>query len=300
MAIDEDLVALLPSGADAVIDADMAQLRDWPAARRIWTRLSPRVHARLGALGFDPFDDADFIAIALRGAGTDSAELTVIARGRLDPARLRAALTDAEGPSEEVSYHGTRVVDGARSAVAMLTERTAAFGSRVEVRRAIDVALGNDEGLRRGDADRTVRAAFERSPEAKSGRPAVVAALVPPPALHARLAENHLPVELIDWLSVAIAVGDGIDIGVVAAAHSLSAADQLGVRLRLQLDELKSQATVRLLGLGQFVDVVQIGKKKSEVHLAFRLEQVGFDRLAARLEKMLGRVADAASARGDR
>lgn len=295
--VDEDLVALLPSGAEAVIDIDVAQLRRWPPARRLWRLLSDSAHARAGRLGFDPLDDADLLAVALRGAGTESVELTLIARGRFDPAHLRAALAQGEG-AEEIEYHGSRLVDGARSALAMITERSAVFGSRVEVRRVVDVALGNDEGLRRGDADRTLRDALRRSPEAKDGRPAIIAALLPPPALHARLAENHVPVELIDWISVAVAVGDGIDIGVVAAARDPARADQLAARLRLQLDDLKVLPSVRALGLAPFVEVVRIGKKNNEVHLAFRLEQQRFDRLVARLGKMF-HFATAAAGGGD-
>ena len=47
--IDEDLLALLPSGADAVVDVDMEQLRSWPPARRFLELLPREARARLAA-----------------------------------------------------------------------------------------------------------------------------------------------------------------------------------------------------------------------------------------------------------
>src|SRR5207244_858596 len=113
---------------------------------------------------FDPLGDLDLAAASLTGAGTDRAELVLIVRGRLDEARLRDALAARDGGAAAVEYHGGRLVEGEHEAFALLTARTAAFGSRGEVRRVIDVALGNDEGLRRAAADRSLLEVLGRAP----------------------------------------------------------------------------------------------------------------------------------------
>ena len=280
---DDDLVGLLPSGADAVIDVDVAQLSAWPAARRLLGDGAGGLAAKLGRHGFAPLDDLDALAAALRGAGTDGAEATLLVRGRLDGARIERAL----GGAAPVQFHGVRLLDGEDASLALLTARAAVFGSPVEVRRAIDVLLGNDEGLRAGDADRVLREALGRAPAAKQGRPAVRAAWRPSPALLAQLEGTHWPVELVDWVAVAIALGDGIDVGVVAGARDRARADELQRRVELELADLRAQPSLRALGVADALGEVKLGRKPDELHLALRLDQAHFDRLAARLANLL-------------
>jgi hypothetical protein len=55
--------------------------------------------------------------------------------------------------------------------------------------------------------------------------------------------------------------------------------------------ELKTQATVRLLGLSPYIEPFMVVAKDSEVHVAYRLTERRVDQLVTRLEQMqaLGR-----------
>ncbi|MSP62054.1 MAG: hypothetical protein EXR72_17320 [Myxococcales bacterium] len=289
-AIDEDLVGLLPSGAEAVLDVDVAQLRAWAMTARLRAALPEGTRARIDGLGFDPIADLDLAAAAVTGAGSDGIEVTWLLRGRTDIARVRTALARAEEPLLEVEYHGIRMWEGDGRACASITARTVAVGSRTEVRRVIDVALGNEAGLQ-GDG---LAALLPRAPAAKSGRPAVIAALHPPAPLRERLAAAGVAIDLIHWVVVAIAVGDGIDIGLVAGARDAAGANDLTARMRLRLDDLKAQPLVRLLGLAPFLDVIRLATKRDELHGALRLDQARLDRLLVRLERLFELASGAA------
>src|SRR5438105_3640683 len=94
--IDEDQLALLPAGADAVVDLDLEQLRTWAPARRFFALLPRDAHEQLGKLGIDPWSDIDGIVLALSGLGTDQPAATLLLRGDLDPEKLAAGLTAGE------------------------------------------------------------------------------------------------------------------------------------------------------------------------------------------------------------
>ena len=61
--------------------------------------------------------------------------------------------------------------------------------------------------------------------------------------------------------------------------------------MKQRAGELKTQATVRLLGLAPYVEPFIVVAKESEVHVAYRLTETRVDQLVTRLEQMqpLGR-----------
>ena len=61
--------------------------------------------------------------------------------------------------------------------------------------------------------------------------------------------------------------------------------------MKKRAGELKSQVTVRLLGLVPFVEPFVVIAKESEVHVAYRLPESRVNQLVTRLEQMqsLGR-----------
>jgi hypothetical protein len=282
-AIDDDLLALLPSGAEAVLDLDVAQLRGWPGLARLREDL-PEAWTQLGRFGIDPLADLDAMAVGFTGLGGEAASAVVVGRGRIDAARLEAALA-SEGPVERAEYHGSFVSDGAGRALALVTPRAAAFGSKGDVRRVVDVALGNDEGVRK--ADRAIVGALRRAPGAKRGRPAVLAALLVGDGLRAKLQEAGIAGELVESITLAAAVGDGVDIGVVASAHDAKEGQELSKRVQERLEDLRRQPSLRVLGIAPYVDDVKMGIQNEEVHLGFRLGPKRFDDLVARLERLV-------------
>ncbi len=280
--IGEDLLALLPGGADAVIDVDVAQLDGWPTARRLLALMPADGRARLATLGDDPLAQIAALAVGVYKAGTPEAETVALARGTLDWERLAARGTVGE-------YHGATVVDGAGDSIARITPTVLAFGSRAGVRRVCDVAHKDDDGFRTAAVDKALREALAHAPTAKLGRPALMAALVPTQTLREKLrAEKWESASDLDWAALSFAVGDGFDVGIVAGARGPIEAATLAKTAKTRAGELKTQATVRLLGLVPFVEPFIVVAKESEVHVAYRLAERRVDQLLTRLEEMQG------------
>ena len=283
--IGEDLLALLPSGADAVVDVDVAQLDGWPTARRLLALLPPDGRARLGQLGDDPLGQVQALVVAISRAGTAQSETTMIARGALDWDRLRAATSGAV----DVDYHSTAVVDGDSESMARITPTVLAFGSRAAVRRVCDVAHKEDDSLRTSTVDKPLREALRHAPTAKLGRPAILAALVPTQPLKEKLrGDNWQTASDLDWAALSLAVGDGFDVGIIGGTHGPVEAATLQKTMKTRAGELKTQATVRLLGLQPFVEPFVAVARDNEVHVAYRLPALRVDQLLTRLEQMQG------------
>ncbi len=286
--IGEDLPALLPSGADAVVDVDVAQLDSWPTARRLLALMPSEGRARLAVLGDDPLAQVNALAVAVFKAATPDTETVTLVRGALDWDKLKSTLAGGV----EADYHGAALVDGASDAIARITPTVFAFGTRAGVRRVCDVAHRDDDGFRTAAIDRRLRDALARAPTAKLGRPALMAAVVPTQPLRERLrAEKWDSAADLDWLGLSFAVGDGFDVGIVAGAHGPIEATTLQKTMKQRAAELKTQATVRLLGLQPFVEPFIVVAKDNEVHVAYRLAESRVDQLVTRLEQMqaLGR-----------
>ena len=116
-----------------------------------------------------------------------------------------------------------------------------------------------------------------------------MAAVVPSPPLRERLrAEKWESASDLEWAAVSLAVGDGLDVGVVAGAHGPVEAASLAKLMKTRAGELKTQATVRLLGLVPFVEPFIVVAKENEVHVAYRLTGVRVDQLVTRLAEMQG------------
>lgn len=276
--IGEDPIALLPSGADLVLDIDVEQLRDWPETRRILAFLPdpPR------AFFLKALDDVDTLHVAIAGVGTPESRGTLLMRGRMDVERVRATFG---GDSQETEYHGVTVVDGLKDSVARVMRDRVAVGEKVAVRRVVDLVRGEGESVR--SLDHKLTKALERAPTAKLGRPAVMAAVVPPDALREQMRKEQLPGADLEWLAVSLALGDGFDVGAVMGTHGPKEATDLVVASRLQLRDFAGRPTVRALGFKPFLDPIIIKAREGDVHLAYRVPGGMVDRMLDRLESVL-------------
>ena len=282
------MLALLPAGADAVIDLDTAQLDSWPTARRLLALLPADGRARLARLGDDPLAQVSAIGVAIYKVGTPDAESVTVARATIDWDKLKSTIAGGE----ESDYHGAAVVDGSGEALARVTPTVFAYGSRALVRRVCDVAHKDDDGFRVAGVDGRLRQALGHAPTAKLGRPAIMAAVVPTQPMRERLRKEKWDAAAdLDWLALSFAVGDGFDVGVVAGAHGPIEASTLQKLMKQRAAELKGQVTVRLLGLSPYIEPFVVIAKESEVHVAYRLTEMRVDQLMTRLEQMqqLGR-----------
>jgi hypothetical protein len=138
-------------------------------------------------------------------------------------------------------------------AVAQLSEQTVVLGNRLQVRQTIDIFRGVDHGARRAAvAD---GGAGDGSGDQGGSATDLGNAVLLSPELHRR-AHDAGVLRVLDEaqaVAVAIAVGDGFDIGVVASYPVGAAAVDAVSQIKAQASELSERALVKLLRLDRFV-----------------------------------------------
>lgn len=301
---DEDLLALLPRGLDAVLDVDMAGLRRLDSAAELLSYLPAQSLSHLEKVIDLPLRNLDGLAVGFRSAGTRERDVVVVVRGHLERERIARGLR-ALGETRAVEYHGVPLIEmeGASSAgdaesdglaAALLTPRTAVLANRLAVRQVIDIYRGVDDGARQqGD----LMAALGRAPRAKVGRPAVLmAALVTPPVRdRLRAADVSELGADAQYIAAAIAVGDGVDLGVVAAYRELSAAKDVATRLLDRAQELRHRPALTFIGIERYIQPLiaiaaapapQKGRHSPELHIAYRLSSDDLNELLSRIGKL--------------
>lgn len=299
---DEDLVALLPRGLEAVLDVDVAGLRKLDAAAELVGFLPERMLSRLAIASEGPLRSLDALAVGMLGMGSSDADVVWIARGIAGPGpeggvyreRVFAEVRKL-GAATEAEYHGRPLIetqDG--QAAAILNERTVAYGNRQTVRQIVDIFRGDEEGSRK-QAD--LAAVLAKAPRAKTGRPAIMLGLLLPPPLRERLRQLGLPEFGTDaeYLAASLAVGDGIDLGVVAGFQKLSVAEEAGRQLQARAVALKQRPALMFLGVQRYVQplvavavpaLAAKGRQTPELHLAYRLPGDALTELLSRLVRL--------------
>lgn len=323
---DADLVALLPRGLDAVLDVDVAGptgLRQLSSLDDLLALLPQGAMDALGQLCDHPTLQVEALAIGISGLGTPAPQVALIVRGDLDRARVfHIVRRGSGGPVSEVEYHGLPLIEstatatpgpqtqappqspsapapaapwsdpGHAAAAAMLTARTAVLGSRLSTRQVIDIFRGEEEGAR-SQAD--LMAALARAPRAKTGRPAILLASLLPDSVRTQVAALGLPdmANHANFLSVAMAVGDGIDIGLVVGYRSLQAARDAVAALQTRTAELKRRPALAFVGIANFLDPlkavaapISATRAQPELHLAYRLPGDDLTGMLARLSRL--------------
>lgn len=301
---DEDLLALLPRGLDAVLDVDMAGLRRLDSAAELLSYLPAQSLAHLEKVIDLPLRNLDGLAVGFRSAGTRERDVVVVVRGHLERERIARGLR-ALGETRAVEYHGVPLIEmeGASAAgdaesdglaAALLTPRTAVLANRLAVRQVIDIYRGVDDGARQqGD----LMAALGRAPRAKVGRPAVLMAALVTPPVRDRLRASDVSELGADaqYITAAIAVGDGVDLGVVAAYRELSAAKDVATRLLDRAQELRHRPALTFIGIERYIQpfiaiaaapAPQKGRHSPELHIAYRLSSDDLNELLSRIGKL--------------
>jgi hypothetical protein len=275
--VGEDPIALLPSGADAIFDVDVEQLRDWPETRRVLGFLPEEQRTfHLSAM-----EDVDALWAALYHVGSKEMTGTIVLRGRIDLEKIK---TFFGATVQESDWHGVVVAEANGMAAAKLTGSLMAVGGPVEVRRAVDLSRGEGESVRARDKD--LMSALSRAPTAKIGRPAVMAGTRPPDALRQEMRKADLPGSELIWIAVSLAVGDGFDIGVIAGAPSIKEAFDLAESGRNRVRDFASKGAVRALGLKPFLDPIILKARDLELHVAYRLPGYRVAQMFDRLESL--------------
>lgn len=288
---DEDLLQLLPQGQEAVFDIELQSLRAWPPARSLMALLPEGAQRRLRDVAADPLSDLDAVCIGLRGLGTKDVEATLLFRG--SPSRNKLWQQMLSRPqSREVTYHGMPIAEVADESLAQLTPQTVVLGSRLQVRQTIDIFRGVDHGARKQQA---LVAALAMAPTGKAGRPAVLMAILPSSDLRQK-AHNAGLLRILDdaqAVAVAMAIGDGFDIGIVASYPDVTMAQSALAFVNAQAAELSLRPLTKALGLERFISplvavAVPQSKKRPtpELHLAYRLPGDDLAELLRRIEQL--------------
>lgn len=301
---DRDLLALLPPDLDAALDLDVVGLQRLEGADAVLELLKPEPagagtapRSEAGTLPLlqtlvdEPLRELEALCAGVSGIDLDQPELVVVARGPLQVARVREGVRRS-GAVREVEYHGITVIEAPERAAALLTSRTAAVGSRLAVRRVIDIFRSVDEGAREQAA---LQAALGRAPRARTGRPALLFASLLPAAMRKRAARTGLsePLAGATFLSGALAVGDGVDLGVVLGYGRLDEAQRAAGWLRDQAAALAQRPALRFLGAAHLFEPLQViaaaaggPRKVPEVHLGYRLPGDELQALLKRIDAL--------------
>jgi hypothetical protein len=275
--IDEDQLAILPAGADAVLDVDMEQLRTWTPARRFYSLIPADARESLQKMSIDPWMDLEGIVLTISGVGTPQQTTTMLLRGDLDAEKI------AEG-APLGDYRQLKIWETPDRAIAKLSPRMVALGTPAEVRRVIDLIRGIGESVR--SSDRELVSAFARAPSAKSGRPAVIGATVPSEPMRQQLKSDQLPGSEYQYLTFVLAVGDGFDFEIIGKTKSLNEAMSLTAGARASLEQLRARPAVRLLGLQPYLQDIVIVERAEEVRMVYRLAEARVNKMLARLEQL--------------
>ncbi len=288
---DEDLLALLPQGQEAVLDVDLAAMRAWPPLPTIISLLPADYQRRLRDVAAEPLVDLDAVCVGLRGLGTKDLDATLLLRGRPLGRKLWQQMQGQPG-SREVTYHGMPLVEAEDRALAQLSPQTLVLGSRVQVRQTIDIFRGVDHGARKQPA---LMSALAMAPSGKQGRPPLLLALLPSAELRQRAHDAGMLriLEEAQAVAVAIAVGDGFDVGIVASYPDLASSATALSLVKSQAAELSTRSLTKILGLERFlspliaVAVPQSKKRPTpELHLAYRLPGEDLNELFRRIEQL--------------
>lgn len=321
---DADLVALLPRGLDAVLDIDLAGptgLKQLASLDELLALVPAGTLSALEQLCDHPTLQLEAVAVGIAGMGTATPEIAVLARGDLQKERIFAAIQRRAGSqAQTVEYHGLPPVEVSPSAAtaagtsssssgdqlgslaaldpahsaaaAMLTPRTVVFGSRLSTRQVVDIFRGEEDGVR---AQADLMNALGRAPRAKTGRPAVLLASLLSPTVRERLSAGGFPelAENGDFLSVALAVGDGIDVGVVVGYRTQAAAQNAVQALKARTAELRRRPALVFIGLASFLEPLQLvaapknaRRAQPELHVAYRLPGDELSQLVQRVARL--------------
>jgi hypothetical protein len=239
----EGLLELLPPGADAVAELDVARLRGNEVVGKLVALAAPRLRAGEGLLPVDPLIDADMVVAAVYDLAGDTAATVVIVRGAaVDAARVVAADPQA-----------AQVVDP-HTFVFAVPELRGEVVLRAEPAEESVTSMSDDKGF--------MRLRAQAMPLRAPGASLRLTARLDPQARKAgaaRLGLAELPATVSVWGDVAD------DLAVVA---EIEADDGPGARrTKAALD--KGQRLVHLTGIDVPLDKLTIDVIESRVRLVW-------------------------------
>lgn len=292
---DDDLVAVVPADAEALLFVDLAQLR---SSR--WTREALAVPVKSDiAAGLGELEPADRLVVARLASTGESASLTV-AQGRFERDRVVAAFRRGRARAVVSDFRGCDVWADGNEALAFLTARTLLSGPVTAVRGAVDASFGRAPSARgqRWVADLESALERERGPARTVVRPAAVnlAAVVTEP-MRARLRHELAEAQGLERLGVRVDLGETVDVEAIGVARSRKDAADLAARIDGEMRGLRGRISLAALGLGPVLDGARVSSRGPVVRGTLRLNEAQRETIARRLA-LLAKILAADGAAG--
>jgi hypothetical protein len=253
-ALGDALLALVPSPAEAVLSVDVSRLRGSPWAKPVLAWAAEREKAGEGGpsgRGFDEMADVEtwlFARVGSAAAGVGTLEL---ARGRFQRQRVLEAFATRRPESRPTSFAGLPGAADAEQAIALLDERTVAFGPPAVVRSTAGMVRGAATRATQHPWLASVRGALDDEAGQGGRRPVVELAFVVQPDARQELAEvlgtqSDLRLERLGGRLFLDSQARGVLVGLAPAARD---AQVLAAELHENLRALSDRRSVRALGL---------------------------------------------------
>lgn len=287
---DSDLAAVIPRGADTLLEIDMAVLRISPWSRPAIEAAPPdERRAKAAARGFDEIADVDRLAFAQLAGRADEAAL-VVAQGRFRRDEVVAAFQRGASGAPAESWRGCHVfVDGDR-AIAFLTPRTLLSGPPAAVRAAIDTAWGVLDDVRADGELGEVR----RSTGDRGRAPTARLSMIVTDEVRRRAAaalSDDARLGGLRRVGARLDLGADLEIGLCAMLDTPAAAGDLAAVVSTALRQARSRPLMVVLGLGPILEGARVAAQGARVFGSLRIAEARRDDLAARLAAVRRQLA---------
>jgi hypothetical protein len=291
---DDDLLGVIPEGAETVIEVDVAQLRTSAWSQRLVAVRDDERVARTAAQGFDEIVDVDRAVFAVseaavsapgvvgapdREAAAASPTTLTVVRGRFDTAQLGRA----HDGWTATSWRGSRVWQQGDRALALLTARTLVLGEPPAVRAAIDCAWALAPDVRRGAIGELRRALGGESDRA----PAVLAAALVTQAMRKRV-EGQIDLPLgLQRAGARLDLGGALELELFGQLATPGEAADLAHNLEVTVRDLRARRALAVFGLTPFLRGVTVTPQGRTLRARLTLPEAEREELAAKLAFVL-------------
>lgn len=304
-----DDLTLVPKETDAVVMVNLAQARKGPTWQRAVQRLSEDAKGRADYQDFvrrcqlDPFTQIDSVFVALPSNISESKEYAAILRGQFDPARLVGCIRDISRDKgnaiTESEQAGIKVVGigSPPTFLAAVGKKTLAVGGPDWIRRVAELSANKHQGGSAAD-HQELQALIKRT---RTGDSFWWSGRVPSSSTE-RLRNNPLlgPVRSLHSVSGSIDLKNGLIAHAYLDLGSPADATELKKNADTQLQGMRSQPALKMMGLVGYLNGIKTEAKASTFQLDVELSQPQVDDLVNRLSGMAGMLGGSPGATSPR
>jgi hypothetical protein len=286
----KDDLHMVPKETDVVFMVNVKQVRKSPLWEKFVEKLNqdPTSKANVDDLvkkcQIDPFKQVDSLFVAVPSNVTDSKEFALILRGGFLPEKfvscLQTVAKEKGEPVSESDYNGHKIytIGKQSSYMTAIGKKGVVLAGADWVKRAIDLDAGKGENATKNSA------LVDMIKRTKTSDSLWWAGLVPPQTSEKLSGNPQLgPVRSLRSVSGSIELAKGLDLHAFLDLGSDGDAVQLKDKATEQLTQLRSQPSLKMMGLSGFLDTVKVSAQKSSFVLDVNMNQQQVDDLITRL-----------------